>query len=159
MESSLRLGRRCGGCQTKNDGMSDEQAKTVDPRPFNWGTPEKITAFFCLNLLAAYAPAVAAMIWIAGVLSWRDSPAIVLTLFLFSPVGLAGLLMSSVIDPTSAAAAWFCLAAFIPLLFWASTALHNSRKAWIAIPSVIFVYSLLQGMLFAGAIGALHAMP
>src|ERR1700730_10526564 len=33
-----------------NRGMSNEHAKTVDPRPFNWGTPEKITAFFFSDL-------------------------------------------------------------------------------------------------------------
>ena len=139
--------------------MSDEHAKTVDPRPFNWGTPEKITVFFCVNLLAAYVPAVVTVVWLTGLVSWRESPETKLTMFLVSPVGFAGVLLSSVIDPASATAAWLCLAAFIPLLFWASAALHNSRKAWVAIPTTVFVYSLLQGVLFAGILNGLNALP
>jgi hypothetical protein len=99
------------------------------------------------------------MVWFTGLLSWRESPATVLTFFLISPVGVAGFLLSSVMDPTSAAAGWFCLAAFIPLLFWASAALHNSRTAWVAMPSIVLVYSLLQGILFAKVLNGLNALP
>jgi len=140
--------------------MSDEPAKTVEQsEPFKWGTPEKITAFFCVNLLAAYGPAVAAVVWLTGLLSWRDSPETKLTMFLISPVGFAGILLSSVIDPASATAAWLLLAVFIPLLFWASAALHNSRKARVAIPTIVFVYSLLQGVLFAMILKGINALP
>jgi hypothetical protein len=124
--------------------MSDEHAKTVEPRPFNWGTPEKITALFCLNLLAAYIPAVVCV---------RDLPKVSPTLaYLSSPVVLVGIATSYA---TNDAGGWFFLVAFILLLFLTSAGLHNSRKAWVAIPSIVFVYSLLQGMLAAGLINAL----
>ncbi|HET6324487.1 MAG TPA: hypothetical protein VFG04_07285 [Planctomycetaceae bacterium] len=116
--------------------MSDEHAKTVDPRPFNWGTPEKITVFFCVNLLAAYVPAVACVMNLRGIVN----PALG---YLISPILLPWMVTSD----TNVAVGWFCLAAFLLLLFWASAALRNSLVAWMAIPSLVFVYSLLQGML------------
>ncbi len=75
--------------------MSDEHAKTVEPRPFNWGTPEKITVFFCVNLLAAYVPAVVCVmdlglkenvalaylissVLFAGLITWSDAGGLVL---------------------------------------------------------------------------------
>ena len=116
-----------------NRGMSDEPAKTVDPRPFNWGTPEKIAVLFCVNLLAAYVPAVVCVMDLPG----KVNPALA---YLGSPVLLAGLIT------WSDAGGWFCLAVLILLLFWASAALRNSLVAWIAIPSLVFVYSLLQAM-------------
>ncbi len=147
--------------------MSDEPAKTVGPPPelFQWGKPEKITTLLCLNLLAAYVPAVAALVWITGLLSWPDSPATKWTMFLISPIGfivaLIGFLLSLVIDPTSAAGGWLCLAAFIAfvsVLCWASAALHNSRKGWVAIPTAVFVYSLVQGVLFAIVLKGLSSL-
>jgi hypothetical protein len=119
--------------------MSDEPAKTVDPRPFNWGKPEKITVFFCVNLLALYAPA---LFWLRN--EPTTSPALA---YLCSPF-LFALLLGALSHPLG----WFVLfflVALILLLIWASAALHNSWKAWIAIPTIVFVYSLLQSMLFA----------
>ncbi len=121
------------------------------------GKPEKIITLFCVNLVAAYAPALVC-VWLTGLLSWKENPETVLTLFLISPVGVVGFLMSLVMFPTSAAAGWFCLAAFLLLLFWASAAWHNSSKAWIALPSLVFAYSLLQGLLFAAVINGLNAL-
>jgi hypothetical protein len=127
--------------------MSDEHAKKVGTRPeydIKWGTPEKITAFFCVNLLAAYVPALVCVTDLPKV-----SPALV---YLCSPVVFAGIATSYA---TNDAGGWFFLAALILLLFLASAALHNSRTAWVAIPSLVFVYSLLQGMLAVAVINAL----
>ena len=124
--------------------MSDEHTKTVDPRPFNWGKPEKITVFFCVNLLAAYVPAVACVMNLD--LGGRGNPNPALA-YLCSPFFLA-LLLAGSSDPRD----WFFLfflVALILLLIWASVALHNSWKAWVTIPTIVFVYSLLQSMLLA----------
>jgi hypothetical protein len=128
-------------------GMSDDHAKTVDPRPFNWGTPEKITVFFCVNLLAAYVPAVACVMNLRGIVNSALA-------YLFSPVLLVGMVTGMVTNTTNVAVGWFFLAAFILLLFWASAALHKSQKAWVAIPSIVFVSSLLQGMLLASLVNS-----
>jgi hypothetical protein len=125
--------------------MSDEHAKTIEPRPFNWGTPEKITVFFCVNLLAAYVPAVACVMNLGGIVN----PALV---YLCSPVAFAGIATSYA---TNDAGGWFFLAVLILLLFGASAALRNSLLAWIAIPSLVFVYSLLQAM---AAVAVLHGI-
>jgi hypothetical protein len=125
--------------------MSDEHAKTVEPRPFNWGKPEKITFLFCVNLLALYAPA---LFWL------RDEPTSSPALgYLCSPFLLALLLAGS-----SHPLDWFVLlflVALILLLIWASVALHNSWKAWVAIPTIVFVYSLLQAM---AVVSVLHGL-
>jgi hypothetical protein len=126
--------------------MSDGHAKIVDPRPFNWGTPEKITVLLCVNLLALYAPA---LFWL------RNEPQVPALAYLCSPFFLA-LLLASSSDPRD----WFflfLLVALILLLTWASAALHNSWKAWVAIPTIVFVYSLLQSMLVVGIVHALNA--
>jgi hypothetical protein len=115
-----------------------EAVVRLDEEKPKWGTPEKIMAFFCVNLLAAYVPAVVCVMDLGPKVSSAFA-------YLISPFLLTGLM----VDSTSAAARWFFLffiAAFILLLFWASAALHNSRKAWVAIPSILFVSSLLQGM-------------
>jgi len=141
--------------------MSDEHAKTTGTRQendINWGTPEKITAFFCLNLLAAYAPAV---LWIMMTSEWMlDEPGTPgkPTMLLTSPVGFAWLLITLRMDATSVAAGWCLLAALILLLFLGSAALHNSRKAWLAMPSIVLVYSLLQAVLFTSAISGINAI-
>jgi len=119
--------------------MSDEHAKTVEPRPFNWGTPEKITVFFCVNLLAAYVPAVVCVMDLGP----KESVALA---YLISPVLFAGIATSA----ANLAGGWFFLAALILLLFLASAALRNSWKAWVAIPSLVFVYSLLQAKVAVG---------
>ena len=78
--------------------------------------PKKITAFFCVNLLAAYAPAV---LWIMMTSQWLlDQPGGPgkPTMLLTSPVWLAWLLITLMMDATSVAAGWCLLAAFI-LLF------------------------------------------
>jgi hypothetical protein len=127
--------------------MSDEPAKTVDPRPFNWGTPEKITVLFCVNLLALYAPA---LFWLRNEPTTSPALAHLCSPFLFA------LLLGALSHPLG----WFVLfflVALILLLIWASAALHNSWKAWIAIPTIVFVYSLLQSMLFVGLVHGLNA--
>jgi hypothetical protein len=128
--------------------MSDESAKTVDPspRPFNWGTPEKITVFFCVNLLAFYVPAVVCVRDLP-----TESPALT---YLISPVLFAGFVMGS----TSEVVGWFLLAVLILLLFVAAAVLHNSWKAWVAIPTIVFAYSLLQAMAAVGLIIGLNGV-
>ena len=131
--------------------MSDEHARTTGTRPeddIKWGTPEKIAAFFCVNLLAAYVPAVVCVMDEPKV----RSPALV---YLTSPVVFAGIATSYA---TNDAGGWFFLAALILLLFLASAALHNSRMAWFAVPSLVFVYSLLQGILAVGVLNALDGI-
>jgi hypothetical protein len=129
--------------------MSDEPAKTVDPRPFNWGTPEKITVFFCVNLLAAYVPAVACVMNLRGI----TNPALV---YLCSPFLFAGLLAGSSNDADRVFL--FFLVALMLLLIWASVALRNSWKAWVAIPIIVFVYSLLQAKLFVMVLNGIDAI-
>lgn len=128
--------------------MSDEHARAGETRQDNgieWGTPEKITAFFCVNLLAAYVPAVVCVMNLGP----NANPTLA---YLISPVLFAGLITW---DAAGYAGGCFCLAALILLLFWASAALRNSWKAWVAIPTLVFVYSLLQGM---AAVSALHGI-
>jgi len=100
----------------------------------------RTTAFFCLNLLAAYVPVVVAFIMDQP----KESPVLS---FVSWPVLVVGLIATSY--DMNETGRWFFLAAFafILLLFCASAALRNSRKAWVAIPSIVFMYSLLQGML------------
>jgi hypothetical protein len=105
------------------------------PGQYKWSTPDKIAAFFCVNLLAAYVPAVVCVMDQPKV-----SPALV---YLCSPLAFAGIATSYA---TNDVGGWFFFAAFMLLLVWGSAALHNSRKAWVAIPTIVFVYSLLQGM-------------
>jgi hypothetical protein len=120
--------------------------------------PKRITAFFCVNLLAAYAPAV---FWVLRTSQWYldlpGSPGKP-TVLLISPVGFAWFLTWLMMDATSIAAGWCLLAAFILLLFLASAALHNVRMACVAMPSIVLVYSLLQAVLFASAISGLNAI-
>jgi len=82
----------------------------------------------------------------------KVNPALV---YLTSPVAFAGVATSYA---TNDVGGWFFLAALILLLFWASAALHNSGKAWVAIPSIVFVYSLLQAMLAASVLNALDGI-
>jgi hypothetical protein len=130
-----------------NRGMSDEPAKTVDPRPFNWGTPEKITAFLCVNLLAAYVPAVVCIMH-----EPTTNPALA---YLCSPFLFALLLADS--SNSGDRVFLFFLAALMLLLIWASVALRKSWKTWVAIPIIVFVYSLLQSILCVGIFHALNS--
>ena len=106
-----------------------------------------LLAFWGLNLLAAYAPALLYVPGLAGSasLGWK---------FLFSPVLLAGLLLSAT-DPV---VAWCILLAFVGVLGLISAGLCRSRKAWIAAPCVVWFYSLLQGLLAAQIISGIDAI-
>jgi hypothetical protein len=104
--------------------------------------------FLCVNLLAAYIPAVACVMNLRGIVN----PALA---YLCSPFLFALLLAGS-----SHPGDWFFLfflVALILLLIRASAALHNSWKAWVAIPGIVFVYSLLQGLLAAAVLNGLNA--
>jgi hypothetical protein len=103
--------------------------------------------FLCLNLLAAYSPSA---FWVPDLpgsasLGWK---------YLFSPVGLI-LLLGDVMNPV---AAWFVLIAFLTVIGLASALLYHSKTAWLTVPCVVAVYSLLQGLLVARAISGIDAI-
>jgi hypothetical protein len=120
--------------------------------------PLKITAFVCVNLLAAYVPA---PLFLRDILWWSDSPK---EAFLDSPVAFACRVVESRYPRTLMPVerklyiGRSLLVAFLLLLFVASAAFYNSRKAWVAMPSIVLVYPLLQG-LTAAFINGLNALP
>ncbi len=104
-------------------------------------------ALLCLNVLAAYAPAI---LWVPGLpgsasIGWK---------FLLSPVMFAELLVWS----TSPTVAWGVLLTFLALVGLASALLHYSKTAWTALPCLIGVYSLLQGLLAAQIVNGIDAI-
>jgi hypothetical protein len=104
-------------------------------------------AFVFLNLLAACAPAA---FWVSGLpgsasTEWK---------LLFSPVALL-LLDFWVLDP---AVACCILAAFLLLVGLVSALLHRPRKAWVVVPSVVFLASLVQGLWTAAIVGGIDAI-
>jgi hypothetical protein len=107
----------------------------------------RFLAFWGLNLLAAYVPALLYVPGLAGSASvgWK---------FLFSPVLLAGLLLWAT-DPV---VAWCILLAFVGALGLTSAGLCWSRKAWVVVPSVVGLYSLLQGLVAAHIISGIDAI-
>src|SRR5438270_586674 len=103
--------------------------------------------FLLANVLAAYAPAVSWVPDLGGTTS-------VGCRFLFSPVAFA-LLVRRVEDPD---AAWGVLAVFLLLLVVISALLSRWKKAWVAVPVIVFVVCLVQGQLFAAAISGIDAI-
>jgi hypothetical protein len=120
--------------------------------------PLKITALFCVTLLAAYVPA---PLFLRDILWWSDSPK---EAFLESPVAFARQVVESRYPPTLMPVARqryigrSCLVAFLLLLFVASAAFYKSKRACIAMPTIVLIYSLLQGLI-AATINGLNALP
>jgi hypothetical protein len=119
--------------------------------------PLRIMALFCVTLIAAYVPA---PLFLRDILSSaRPKEA-----FLNSPVAFACQVVESryprsLMPVERERYIGRCvLVAFLLLLFVASAAFYNSRKAWVAMPSIILVYSLLQGSI-AGFINGFNALP
>jgi hypothetical protein len=104
-------------------------------------------AFLCLNLLAAYVPALS---WVPG-LPWSASAG---WKYLFSPV----LLVLFLLWTENQVVAWCVLIAFLALVGLASALLYQSRKAWAIVPWVLAIYCLLQGLLVALLINAINAI-
>jgi hypothetical protein len=142
--------------------MSDEPKKR---RSWAWiGKTVIVLPFFCVNLLAAYVPA---LLFLRD-RSYSVSP---MEEFLRSPVAFAFLVVRESREPRSYHDAgysveqflqaqrelqlidWGLLVAFLLLLFVASAALYTSRMAWIAMPTIVLVCSLLQGLIAAFANG------
>jgi len=129
--------------------MSDEPKK----RSRAWiGKSAKITAFFCVNVLVAYASTPLFLREISFDSSPKDA-------FFRVPVALAYVAVASYTGPTfgdsierlmqipreQCLIGRWLLVAFLLLLFVASAALRNSRTAWVAMPIIVLVYSFLQG--------------
>jgi hypothetical protein len=104
-------------------------------------------AFWGVNLLAAYAPALLYVPGLAGSGSagWK---------FLLSPVLLAELLLWAT-DPLKI---WCILTAFVSALGLVSAVLCRAPKAWVVVPCVVGIYSLLQGLLAAQLISGIDAI-
>jgi hypothetical protein len=130
-----------------------------------------VLAFFCVNLLAAYLPAV---LFIRGILSSIiPSP---MEAFLGSPVAFACRVFEESWRPRSYHDAGYSverflqaehelhmiergfIVAFLLLLFAASAALCNLRRAWVVMPTIVIIYSLFQGLI-AALIEGLNAIP
>jgi hypothetical protein len=117
-------------------------------------------AFFCVNVLAAYAPTPLFLREASSSLSPKDE-------ILRVPVALAYLAVESSVGPKAGDSierlmqlerelpliGRGLLVAFLLFLFVASAGLHNSRKAWVAMPIIVLVYSVLQGIIALFIIG------
>jgi hypothetical protein len=133
--------------------MSDERKK----RSRAWLKPVIFLAFFCVNVLVAYAPAP---------LFRREAltstiPNSQKEVYFRVPVALAYFAVESYRPPNpwDRFEQWMQArhellmigrglgVAFLLILFVASAGLCNSKKAWIATPIIVFVYSLLQGII------------
>jgi hypothetical protein len=110
-----------------------------------------VLPFFCVNVLAAYVPTPLFLREISFSSRPKDA-------FFRVPVYLAYLAVESrgpappPFDQPPLIGRGLVVA-FLLLLFVASAALYNSRKAWVAMPSIVLVYSLLQGVIAAIIIG------
>jgi hypothetical protein len=122
--------------------MNDEPKR----RSRTWIKPVIFSAFFCVNLLAAYVPAPLFFRDILSSVSPMDA-------FLRSPVAFACLAVESM-DPLIGRC---FLVTFLLLLFVASAAFYNSKRASVAMPTIVLVYSLLQGLITA-AINGLNGL-
>lgn len=103
--------------------------------------------FLCLNLLAAYAPAVIYVPGLPGATStgWK---------VLFSPV----LLLLIMVWATNSVVAWFMLIGFVVGVGLTSALLFWSKWAYLAVPGILFVYSMSQGLLAAQIISGINAI-
>lgn len=108
-------------------------------------SPLALVAFFFINLVAAYAPA---MCWV-GFLPGTGSKGLI---FLFSPV--ASLLTGS----GGPWAAWILLAGFSAAVFLLSAMWYQSRVGRLVVPGCLFGFSLVQGLLFASFVAGIHAL-
>src|SRR5437016_1870578 len=96
----------------------------------------KFFGFFGLNLLAAYAPS---LLWVP----WFPGSSGKAWVFLVSPVGC------SIIDATSFTVVWCYLGGFLTIVGILSALTFRSKDTWVIVPSLIAVYSLLQGVMTA----------
>lgn len=128
-----------------------EQSYARPDAPF--GLPrwhDRVLRFFALlglNLVASYAPAV---FWLVGLPGTANAG----YEFLASPVALV--LLSFWV--TDAAVALCVLAGFLFLLVALSAGFCRSRSAMVAIPGVLFVLSLLQGLLVTWIVRGIEAI-
>jgi hypothetical protein len=104
-------------------------------------------AFLCLNVMAAYAPA---LLWVTDLpgsasMGWK---------FLISPVLLV-LLIGWV---TNEFFCWCVLIGFMLLIGLASAFLYRWRMSWLVLPCAIIVYSLIQGLPAARIISGIDAI-
>jgi hypothetical protein len=127
--------------------MSDERKK----RSRAWIEPVIFLAFFCLNVLAAYAPT---PLMLREVFDSSEPKGVLFRV----PVALAYELVHSYtmtkpfdgieriiqVDRELHRTGRWLVVAFLLLLFVASAAFYNSRNAWVAMPIIVFVYSSLQ---------------
>jgi hypothetical protein len=107
----------------------------------------QITALFGVSLFASYLPAPLFLRDILASVSPKEA-------FLRSPVAFACLAVGSM-NPLIGRGFLF---AFVVLLFLVSAAFYKSRTARGAMPTIVLVYSLLQGLI-AAAINGLNAIP
>jgi hypothetical protein len=134
-------GSECGMSRTEDESMTTSSPAHTSKK---WVT---ILAFACLNLLAAYVPA---LLWVPGLPGSASTE----RKLLYSPVLLAGLCL----DATNPLAAASVLVGFLLLVGLASVLLHRSRSAWLATPTALIIYSLLQGLTAAWLVRGIDAV-
>jgi hypothetical protein len=107
----------------------------------------------CLNLLAAYLPA---LLWVPGL----PGTATTESKFLLSPVALVLILLDAISPPVDSNIflASAILLGFLVLVGLASVLLYSSWKTWVGIPSFLVIYSVSQGLLAARALGGIDAV-
>ncbi len=134
----------------RNDGLSDAPKK----RSQAWIKPVIVLAFFCVNVLAAYAPAPL----FGREASFSIDPKDV---YFRVPVALAYEVVYSYEGPQRGDSMerlmWVnrelpligrgLVVAFLFILFVASARLHRSKTAWVAMPLIVLVYSSLQAII------------
>jgi len=146
-----------------------ESAEKSDRKRSGWMTAARehaiFLAFFCLNVLVAYAPTP---------LFRREASFSIISpkdVLLRVPVALVYRAVESYMRPNPWGGheqfkqGWRKLTligrglvvAFLLILLAASGAFYDSKKAWVAMPSIVLAYSLLQALI-AGVIEGLNAL-
>jgi hypothetical protein len=103
--------------------------------------------FLVSNLMAAYAPGV---LWLPSLPGYGASP----WLLPLSPVLLVMFLLGSE-NPVACCAV---LVAFLLLIATLSAQLYRLRPAWVILPGVLFLLSLVQGLLLAEIVRGIDAI-
>jgi hypothetical protein len=143
--------------------MSDD----LKTRSRAWIKPVIFLAFFCVNVLAAYVPTPLFLREAAT----STSPTTPKDVFFRVPVALAYIAVDTYMGPNPrvgferfmqarrellSIGRWLVVA-FMLLLFVVSADWYNSKKAWVAMPSIVLAYSLLQALI-AAVIEGLNAL-
>ena len=122
-------------------GENEGPAPAVERKP----PAASFAGLLCLNLVAAYAPA---LFWVPGLPGSGNAE-----MFVFSPVAFGFFVCMDV-----PIVGWFLLPAFLLLVVMWSWRCARSSGAWVLMPCGLFLYSLVQGLAFAWLIQGIHAI-